>query len=83
MEDKLAELERRINKYMQQSLEAEKVALEKLMLLPKSAEALSPIEVLRRERFRHHTRTLTLKEVKEWVRKLRSSEALHEDFETE
>ena len=70
MDEKLAELERRIDRYMHESLEAEKVALDKLMLQPKPTGSLSPIEILKRERFRHHTRTLTLREVKSWIREL-------------
>ena len=71
MANKLAELERRIDRYMQESLEAEKIALNKLMQYPKSEGQVSPLEILKRERFRHHTRTLTLKEVKIWIQDLR------------
>jgi hypothetical protein len=73
--DKLDELEKRIDKYMQQSLEAERVALEKLATYPESEEPLSPVEVLKRERFRHHTRSLLLKEIKDWIHELESDKS--------
>jgi len=68
--DKLDELENRIDKYLQHSLEAERVALQKLAAYPQSEEQLSPVEVLRRERLRHHTQSLLLKDIKEWIHEL-------------
>lgn len=68
--DKLEELERRINEHLQHSLDAEKVALEKLAAYPQAEESLSPLEVLKRERLRHHTQSLMLKEIKTWIHEL-------------
>jgi hypothetical protein len=73
--DKLDELEKRIDKYMQQSLEAERIALEKLESYPQSTEPSSPVEVLKRERLRHHTQSLLLKEIKEWIHELKSDKS--------
>ncbi len=74
--DKLAELEKRINEYMHQSLEAEKVALKKLESYPPSTEPSSPVEVLKRERLRHHTRSLLLKEIKDWIHELKGDKPI-------
>lgn len=69
--DKLEALEKRINEYLQHCLDAEKVALEKLEDYPKAADSLSPVEILRRERLRHHTQSILLKEIKEWIHELK------------
>ena len=69
--DKLDELERRIDQYLQHCLDADKVALEKLSAYPRTEEVASPVEILKRERLRHHTQTLLLKEIKEWIQELR------------
>ena len=61
--DELAELEKRLDDHLQSSLDAEKIALEKLAAYP-GQETPSPIEILRRERLRHRTQTLLLKEIK-------------------
>jgi hypothetical protein len=71
--DKLTALEQRIDEYRQQSHEAEIVALEKLKAYPQAAETLSPVEVLRRERLRHYTRSQILKEVQGWIQELRAA----------
>ena len=72
--DKLAELEARLDQYLQHSLDAEKVALTKLGEYPQAEEQLSPVEVLRRERLRHHTQSLLLKEIKQWIEELRQAQ---------
>jgi hypothetical protein len=74
--DKLDELEKRIDKYMQHSLEAERIALEKLESYPQSTEPPSPVEILKRERLRHHTQSLLLKEIKEWIHELKSDKSV-------
>lgn len=82
MDDKLTELERRIDRYMHESMEAEKVALDKLVQFPKPTNPVSPLDILKRERVRHHTRTLTLREVKKWIQELRNGEPPREVTET-
>jgi len=77
MDEKLTALERRIDDYMQQCLDAEKIALQKLSLYPQSQEPLLPVDVLRRERWRHHTRSLMLKEIQGWIRELRGEAPSH------
>lgn len=74
--DKLAELEKRIDEYLQHSLDAEKVALEKLSEYPQQKESSSPVEILRRERLRHHTQSLLLKEIKEWIHELKGDKPM-------
>lgn len=69
--DKLDELEGRINQYLQNCLDADKVALEKLSAYPRHDDVTSPVEILKRERLRHHTQALLLKEIKEWIQALR------------
>ena len=68
--DKLVELEDRIKEYRQHCMNAEKTAMEKLKGYPRQ-EALSPVEVLRRELLRHHTRVLLLDEINEWIEELK------------
>ena len=69
--DRIAELEERIEEYRRHSQVAEDVALKKLRQYPKNNGSLSPVEVLRRELLRHHTRTLLLNEIKQWIEELR------------
>ena len=69
--DKIVELEQRLEEYKKHSLNAEKIALQKLKDYPKRDDPLSPIEVLRRELLRHHTRTLLLNEIKQWIEELK------------
>jgi len=69
--DKLVELEKRIDEYLKHSRDAEKVALEKLTTYPQAQESPSPVKVLKRERLRHHTQSLLLKEIKEWIHELK------------
>jgi hypothetical protein len=69
--DKLSELEQRIKEYKQQSLKAEKIALQKLTKYPPYNRPLSAVDVLRRELFRHHTRTLLLNELQQWIAELK------------
>ncbi len=71
MMDKISELEQRIDEYRKHSIVAEKVALRKLQSLPRNEEKMGPNEVLRRELFRHHTRTLLLDELKLWIEELK------------
>ena len=67
--DVLTELEKRLDDHLQGSMGAEKIALEKLEAYPQQ-EPPSPIEILRRERLRHRTQTLLLREIKSWLREL-------------
>ena len=67
--DALAELEKRLDDHLQNSLDAEKIALKKLAEYPQQ-ETPSPIEILRRERLRHRTQTLLLREIKGWLHEL-------------
>ena len=69
--DQLAELEHHIEEYKQQSLKAEKIALQKLTKYPPYNRPLSAVDVLRRELFRHHTRTLLLNELQQWITDLK------------
>ena len=69
--DRLDELEQRIDEYRRHSQTAEDVALQKLQQYPQSNGELSPVEVLRRELLRHHTRTLLLDEIKQWIEELK------------
>lgn len=69
--DKLDDLEQRLNQHLQLCLDADKIALEKLSAYPRTEEAASPVDILKRERLRHHTQTLLLKDIKEWIRELR------------
>lgn len=69
--DTLAELEQRIDDYRRHSQMAEDIALQKLQQYPKNTYELSPVEVLRRELLRHHTRTLLLNEIKQWIEELK------------
>jgi hypothetical protein len=68
--DKLVELEDRIKEYRQHCMNAEKTAVEKLKGYPRQT-ALSPIEVLRRELLRHHTRVLLLDEIAQWIEEIK------------
>ena len=74
--DKLAKLEKRIDEYLEHSLDAEKVALDKLSEYPQHEESSSPVEILRRERLRHHTQSLLLKEIKEWIHELKGDKPM-------
>ena len=67
--DVLTELEKRLDNYLYSSMGAEKIALEKLEAYPQQ-ESPSPLEILRRERLRHRTQTLLLKEIKSWLSEL-------------
>ena len=69
--DKISELEQRLEEYKQHSLNAEKMALKKLRAYPEYDGTLTPNEVLRRELLRHHTRTLLLDEIKQWIEELK------------
>lgn len=69
--NKIHELEQRIDEFRKHSLAAEQVALQKLQTYPRHNENLSPAEVLRRELLRHHTRTVLLNEVKQWIQELK------------
>jgi hypothetical protein len=73
--NKLDDLEKRINEYLQHCLDAEKVALEKLSNYPTTNDSLSAVEILRRERLRHHTQSLLLKEIKEWIHELKEGKS--------
>ena len=69
--DKIVELEQRLKEYQQHSRNAEQKALEILRTYPKRGESLSPVEVLRRELLRHHTRILLLDEIMGWIEELK------------
>ncbi|GAK50312.1 hypothetical protein U14_01540 [Candidatus Moduliflexus flocculans] len=69
--NKIDELEQRLKEYAQQSRRAEEVALEALRAYPERPQHLMPNDVLRREVFRHHTRTLLIDEIKEWIDELK------------
>jgi len=73
--DALAELEKRLDAYLQSSQEAEKIALKKLEALSEQEPPPSPVEILRRERLRHRTQTLLLKDIKGWIEELTAKEA--------
>jgi hypothetical protein len=66
----LAELEKRLNAHLQSSIDAEKIALKKLEAHSEQEPPLSPVEILKRERLRHRTQTLLLKEIKGWIEEL-------------
>ena len=53
--DIIAELEKRLDAHLQNSQEAEKIALKKLEDHEEQEPPPSPVEILRRERLRHRT----------------------------
>ncbi len=69
--DKMDELEQRLRDYAQQARRAEEVALESLRAYPERSQQVMPNDVLRRELLRHHTRTLLIDEIKEWIDELK------------
>ena len=69
--DKISELEQRLKEYQQHSGNAKAMALEKLKTYPQRSDPLSPVEVLRRELLRHHTRLVLLDEIAEWIEELK------------
>lgn len=69
--DKLAELEQRIEEFKKHSVKAEKTALQKLAMYPPFNRPLTAVDVLRRELLRHHTRTILLDEIMQWISELR------------
>ena len=69
--DKIAELEQRLKEYQKHTRNAEQKALEILHTYPRRGEPLSPVEVLRRELLRHHTRILLLDEIMGWIDELK------------
>lgn len=73
--DLIAELEKRLDAHLQSSQEAEKIALEQLEAHDEQEPPLSPIEILRRERLRHRTQTLLLKDIKSWIKELQEQAA--------
>ena len=68
--DIITELEKRLDAHLQGSLEAEKIALEKLEAQEEQEPPPSPVEILRRERLRHRTQTLLIKDIKGWIGEL-------------
>jgi len=71
MMNKIDELEQRLKEYAQQSRRAEEVALDALRAYPERPQQVMPNDVLRREVLRHHTRTLLIDEIKEWIDELK------------
>lgn len=69
--DKLSELEQRLEEYRKHSVKAEQIALQKLSLYPPFNRPLTAVDILRRELLRHHTRTLLLDEMKQWILELK------------
>lgn len=69
--DKLSELEQRLEEYRRHSFKAEQTALRKLAIYPPFNRPLTAVDILRRELLRHHTRTLLLDEMKQWILELR------------
>lgn len=69
--DKLSELEQRLEEYKKHSFKAEQTALRKLALYPPFNRPLTAVDILRRELLRHHTRTLLLEEMKQWILELK------------
>ena len=69
--DKLEELEQRLEEYRKHSFKAEQIALQKLAIYPPFTRPLTAVDVLRRELLRHHTRTILLDEIKQWITELR------------
>jgi hypothetical protein len=69
--DKLSELEQRLEEYRKHSFKAEQTALQKLAIYPPFSRPLTAVDILRRELLRHHTRTLLLDEMKQWIAELR------------
>ena len=67
----IAELEKRVEAHLRASQEAEKVALEKLEAHSEQEPSSSPVEILRRERLRHRTQSLLLKDIKGWIDELK------------
>ncbi len=73
--DIIAELEKRLDAHLQASLDAEKIALEKLEANSEQEPPPSSAEILRRERLRHRTQTLLLKDIKGWIEELQEQAA--------
>lgn len=71
----LADLEKRLNAHLQSSMDAEKIALKKLEAHSEQESPPSPVEILKRERLRHRTQTLLLKEIKGWIEELTDKDA--------
>ncbi len=69
--DKLSELEQRLDEYKNHSFKAEQMALQKLALYPPFNRPMTAVDILRRELLRHHTRTLLLDEMKQWILELK------------
>jgi hypothetical protein len=69
--DKLDELEQRVDEFRKHSVKAELTALQKLAIYPPFDRPLTGVDVLRRELLRHHTRTVMLDEIKQWITELR------------
>ena len=69
--NKLSELEQRLEEYKKHSSKAEQLALQKLAMYPPFNRPLAAVDVLRRELLRHHTRTLLLDEIGEWISELK------------
>ena len=69
--DKLSELEQRLEEYKKHSFKAEQMALQKLALYPPFNRPLTAVDILRRELLRHHTRTLLLDEMNQWILELK------------
>jgi hypothetical protein len=66
----LDELIQRVDEYRTHSAKAEQMALQKLALYPPFDRPLTAIDVLRRELLRHHTRTVMLDEMRQWITEL-------------
>ena len=73
--DIVTELEKRLDAHLEGSLEAEKIALEKLEAQEEQEPPPSPVEILRRERLRHRTQTLLMKDIKGWIEELKGEGA--------
>ena len=71
MMNKIDELEQRLREYAQQAHRAEEVALESLRSYPERSQQVMPNDILRRELLRHHTRTMLIDEIKEWIDELK------------
>lgn len=70
--DIVAELEKRLDAHLQASLDAEKIALAKLEAYSEQEPPASPVEILKRERLRHRTQSLLLKDIKAWLEELKA-----------
>lgn len=69
--DTLDELEQRLDEFRKHSAKAEHTALQKLAKYPPFDRPLTAVDVLRRELLRHHTRTVMIDEIKQWIAELR------------